>query len=1517
MNNKLTIEEFREIKFMLNAIINKLSNSYNSLPVTLIEELASQYYNLQKKLLSCDLSDIPFDEWKNLKIMAGKGMIADFSNTKANIDFDIVSYSPYINYKGCIIRNFDKLNRIVNLNHFDDEIVKSNPNYFLSDLFSEQFKQSIYECKLTLQEVLALDFEQIEELSSKHFFNNLESKSRKMIEELDLPKVIKMYYESSQQKDNSYKIFRNMIFNRDFGPIDISKLPKTFVDENKKILLIGADIPEDLRNRYYNRELAIDDIINNISLFEKIEWSNFISSSVSYLESISALSKFFGDFTLLNYIKAFPKHFNYIIKTNQGIEFCRIIKAYNDANNKKNSNNIDKKNEILCYLAVFFSVYNKLKSKEQLMLYNPSLFPLEKGQKVFVEALGLENIKKLEKEMGFFSYWSTPKGELKILTEFINFYNSYYLVLNKNNIDFKNGSLNYEEFLNQLANLLDFMRSNDFFIKFSSYDWIQGEFREKHPEIFMNSDVPKALKEAFYKNRISADLLFDKQDYIPYLVNKNLLNTINGIMKLRIPGLKDEQGYVVFEEIDFKKEYISRYGNEKFLKLLAKYGRILTSLTSSIIIESMNGEIEDETLIEKQIRKAIYTKILGGFKDYRYLENVPDFISAYPDIFIDLSNLDNISEEDKKVITDKFYRHDLSFDDIREYPQLVEILKDKNIGLVFDFKAYSVNKYHIVELLKLIGNEKFLQLCSRYGKYLGKVINSLEKYLDKDLSFEDLIKTIDEIIIDKIRHGELEYFEEDAPLFLKENHPEFFLDESAPTHIKRYFYNYKNFYPMSFTLLKQDKTILPYLKGKDLLVALARNGELKKDVYKYFEIFGSETAVKLGLNKPETVDEMLKSHKVDLMKKWFDKTGGRFIPDYVVMQNFSIEEADKFLTSASNWSSLMKIENFSKAVESRDAMLKLAYSFGVFDNDQKGFKELMDLLTGIPRKLTLEQGETIEKLFDDIKGNALMELVILPLSITPISDAIDEEKIDIDKSQNMFTQLYRKNDDGYYTLNFNPQSYPKVTKVLRDIFEEHNEIPITNPDKAHKLFGGFQFIYDPDFREFLLANMSEILTNPEYIKYIAGIQKQFNEIKILNSNRHLTLSLAVSYIQTNKFLGVELGNDKVAEISAIAGYSQSDFDTLQKIYDYGKRRTFSSIPRIEETKGKYSYEMLRLDDPLAMAIGTLTDCCQELNDIAEACMEHSMVDKNGRVFVIRDKLGNIVSQSWVWRNKDVLCFDNIEIPNKAFAREKSTDREVFTDEVYAIYKQAANELIKRDETVYRELLESGKITEEEYEGLRLGKITVGLGYNDIAESIKKNAYLDKDHRLARPLHFDAPVALKRHLYTSDSSTQYVLEKREDRKPYDGKTLPVHNDTYILYDDTNFNLILLNSLERLETITKGTMYNLNTSIEDDEHIVTEIAYNCKLNPKTTRIILSPNFAIIFDINDSKLTIGDLYFNTLVDEHIVAMQIRLALEQISGDKEVDISKLNNIQQEMYNKAVSLSDEIDKERGVGSGR
>ena len=510
--------------------------------------------------------------------------------------------------------------------------------------------------------------------------------------------------------------------------------------------------------------------------------------------------------------------------------------------------------------------------------------------------------------------------------------------------------------------------------------------------------------------------------------------------------------------------------------------------------------------------------------------------------------------------------------------------------------------------------------------------------------------------------------------------------------------------------------------------------------------------------------------------------------------------------------------------------------------------------------------------------------------------------------ENIFSQIYRKTGDSY-TLTINPQSYPKSSYLIRSILEKYPDFPILTPNKAHQLFGAFELTYDPDFREFLLANMNKILDSPEYISYISSIQRQFSDIKAMNSNRTLTLELAVSFVQTNKFTSVNIGNERVAEISAIAGYNQADFDMLQQIYNYGKQRTFSSIPRIEhrtvKTSGKYTYETLRLDDPLAMAIGTLTDCCQELHDSAEVCMEHSMVDKNGRVFVIKDDNDNIVAQSWVWRNKDVLCFDNIEIPAKAFVRATKEHPELgrkgFTDEVFEIYKEAAHDLIIKDDEEYTKLLQMGKITKEQYEGLRLGKVTVGLGYNDIAESLKEHAILNKGS-VSRPLPFEEPVKLSRALYTNDSTTQYILEERDNRREYNGATLPIHSDSYIEYIDANFTKKLLLMLEKLEIVTKEHPNYLTTSISD-----------------------YPNFAIIYDINDNKLKIGDLLFNTKIDngkqqmdmEYQVIMQMRLALEQIVGDKIIDVSDLDAKQLEMYTKIMELTNEMDIERGINHER
>ena len=124
-----------------------------------------------------------------------------------------------------------------------------------------------------------------------------------------------------------------------------------------------------------------------------------------------------------------------------------------------------------------------------------------------------------------------------------------------------------------------------------------------------------------------------------------------------------------------------------------------------------------------------------------------------------------------------------------------------------------------------------------------------------------------------------------------------------------------------------------------------------------------------------------------------------------------------------------------------------------------------------------------------------------------------------------------------------------------------------------------------------------------------------------------------------------------------------------------------------------------------------------------------------------------------------------------------------------------------------------------------------------------------------------------------------------------------------------------SLERLELITKKNPLYLKTDIadmKDSNSLVTELAKNYKLNPKTTRVIINPNFAIIYDVNDNIINIGDLLFNTKIeiDEEVditdkVMMQINIAINQIKKDKEIDISSLDENQRKMYNSSLNLEE------------
>ena len=1487
MREKITLEEFRNIKESLI----KLYDDYDILEFNGEEDEKKEFKKLEEeqkklmdKLLSYDLSDIPFEEWDEFYIYSEENYVFDFSKTHANIDFSLMELYCKYNLKGCNIKNLNKLYDI-DPESFDEETIKKNP----------------------------------------------------------------------------------------------------------KIFLLGDNVDPELRNRYFNRALTKNDVLDNLDLFADVSLWNFLEDSERN-KGFYFLIVNLGIEDLKKAFKINPDIIRYIAETDSynmsGIFYDK------DHVEEINYNGASFETYFNEKISNFWKHYH-FETKEELLYYKPELFSLDKDTQAFIDLIGLDNIKRFEKEYEVLFQKSNDIPSLNLFDKITK----NFSVMSEN-FNLKKPE-SYEEVSNYIAKYINKLRTTgNFHGTHKGYDYIQGKFRDEHPEIFLREDAPEALKTRFYvESLINLNYITDHPEIIPFLLDTDLSTTINANIDLEIlfPMIIDNKTVSAVRKANFIKEYTERYGNAKMLELCKKYGHLLDYIT----IENDNDEIDDEKLIEKNIMKAIYKKILNNNADYRILANVPEFINEYPNLFVDLSSLSNIPLEEREKITQNlYYLNPNKRAYVKKYPELIQILKDKDLITLFNINTY--NSKNEKEVFENIGNEKYLELCSIYGDYLDF---EWVQYNFNDLNY------IEEKIKERITYHCMDSgdaYDEDAPDFIKQSHPEIFLGEDAPVELKTYFY--RKIYGFDFDFLSRHKEWLPYLKGKDIRNAMIKDRGYSTYINQFFELFGEEKAIKLGINRSETVMHMMQKAEVKLMKDWYDKTGGKFIPDCVIMDNIPIEDADKFLTSGANWSKLMKIKDFANNMDSREAMFKLAYSFGVFDNDTLGMKKVYDLLAGIPKKIDGDFEHIFDNLYEEmdrLTGRKLLfknaedkqkdidkiiNFIKSPISVvsnveyfekqfealsipkeeghayySAIFDSLVEpavaehpiekdsiawdptefiktllkENIEIDFSKNVFDQLYRKNDDGSYTLMINQQSCPKTVQNIRNELNDIGDLPIITPGKAHHYLGGFKVEYDPQFREFFLENLDTILKNDMYLANISVVQRRFNEIKIVYSNMKITPELAFSYVEHNKYENVNVGNELVTKAASIQSYSQADFEKIQEIFNYGKQRTFSSIPKIKseaiEKAGElFYYEILDLTDPRAMSIGFESTCCQRLKEPAEVCMEHSMVDKNGRVMVITNPIGEVIAQSWIWRNKDVLCFDNIEVPDPKMwdhgipkGREDDGIRNEFTDNMLDIYRMAAKEIMEIDSKMYKELLDAGKITQEQYDGLRLGKITIGEGYSNIKGSF---VTLPKDKgTLTRPLHFDQPVKLREHFYTSDSLIQYILNEREDRKKYNGETLPVYNDSYTEYDDEKFSADYdrhIRDLNKLEMVTKNNPYYLETSVRenvDSKHVVTEIADNYGLDEEKTKIILQPNFAIIYEVKGDKLKIADLLYNTKIDnkdqqmdiEAVVTMQLRLAIDQIGKDKEIDISRLEDYQKEFYEKAMNLKDELDIERGVGHAK
>ena len=1165
----------------------------------------------------------------------------------------------------------------------------------------------------------------------------------------------------------------------------------------------------------------------------------------------------------------------------------------------------------------------------------------------FIEKYGIDNLIKLDEETnGIFSHeiW----GGADIFLSLFALNDPKVITEDKKNVQFK-------EFRDIAYKILYWSREYDVQIKngdWPDYDFIGGEFRKEHQEIFLDEEIDEELRQKFYRGTMHFEDVRLHPELIQILKGKDLKTIFRESI-----GLSEENS----SRYPNMAQYISeKIGQEEFLKLCADYGKLLDSTTISEDIEITLENVRD--IIEENIYKKITERGM------EYFEYLPDsFKEKHPELFL--------PSEIPEYVRESFYKGELAYEDIKKNPQLKDILRTKNLDVGFSKKKYEPYGLgdgfwkgpnpQLQPLWKYATEDEILNYAEKYGNWLKDVDQNIFKEGQLSEEREKLIeKNIEENILNRKSP-----FTWKVPEFFKEKYPEMFLENDAPDSLKREFndmYKSEDLWQSHLDLfdLPNHPDWISALRGKNFRRALMREYD------PLFDFFDCETVLNIIERNPnvlQTIETMLRMGKVEEMARWYNQAG--FLPHPIVMLNFPIDEIDTFLANAKKWSQLMRIERYNLNDDVKAAILKAAYTMGMFTGDDKCYTDIVNLFTGVPHELTIDEYDEIfgiierdtEEFIDEHENDEEGWAEITPIDEEDIQWEGDDweedtQKEDPEKQEALeFLRLhYKKQNNDKYVLKIEEKEeyvgetkkrtkeeqkkeakrrdreIKEKTKEIREALEKVGLSKILTLQKAHQLFGAFEMKFDSEFAKFLLENIEEILADSEHISMIPQIQRRFEEIRTENAGiRKITLSVAENFIKDNKYKNIDIGNEELAILAGRRGYSQRDFERLQQIYNEGELRDFSSIPRvIGETKEKYTYEMLRLDDPLALVIGPLTDCCQRLDGEGQTSMEHSVVSQDGRLFVVRNERGEIVAQSWFWRNQNVGCFDNIEIPDKIFERYRRENplggKRQLTKEILEAYKKAALELMESDKQNYNELLQNGDITQEQYDALVFGKITVGAGYNDIQASIK----LDKDLERDDINNLTLPKKTRRLPYIYDDSHyaddgthegQWIITKREGAIYNSNEEARYLNqDDIAIYDKTNVNNTLLRMLKRMEEAS-GRDNLLYVDGKDSETIMQNISKEYGTDKEKTLIIATHRIAMIYTKINNIIKIGDLFRAPIkedlsdeqkeVAQKHITYQIKKALKQIGvAESFIDMSGLSEEDQQILQ---SIIDEIKQEK------
>ena len=319
--------------------------------------------------------------------------------------------------------------------------------------------------------------------------------------------------------------------------------------------------------------------------------------------------------------------------------------------------------------------------------------------------------------------------------------------------------------------------------------------------------------------------------------------------------------------------------------------------------------------------------------------------------------------------------------------------------------------------------------------------------------------------------------------------------------------------------------------------------------------------------------------------------------------------------------------------------------------------------------------------------------------------------------------------------------------------------------KGHynRVFAQFFMKYyrdNPDFMVFQLKTQYGILLESQ--DYLCAAHNTFESIlksypnKVVNGNDEralLTPHFVADHSRVMQYDNIDNGNELLAETVGRYGYTQLQFDHIQKVYNKAKKLKDSYVISSDKTNENLpvQFRLLAKDDPLGFVLGDITNCCQVLGGVGESCVDDGYENPNAGFLVFEESLldeqncptGNkrVLGQAYIWYdpNTKTVCYDNIEIPKKVLKELRSGQKHGSA--------LSSNALIDAVERSAESIMEKKK-----KKGIKVERVTTGEGHNDLIAELSQRFVREQK-----------PAAMHRGYegYSDATEAQYVIKTYDE------------------------------------------------------------------------------------------------------------------------------------------------------------